>query len=82
MSCVFDLDPIYTVAEEFGTGLKFVFFAEPDEFETPHKHDEFSCKQAKKDEFQPGPKFVRYRVNRVLVQVVSRLKLCSVNRPL
>jgi hypothetical protein len=31
---------------------------EPDEFETPYQ-DEFACKQAKKDEFQTGPKFVR-----------------------
>jgi hypothetical protein len=28
--------------------------------------DEFACKQAKKDEFQTGPKFVWYRVNGVL----------------
>jgi hypothetical protein len=28
--------------------------------------DEFACKQVKKEEFQTGPKFVRYRVNRVL----------------
>jgi hypothetical protein len=28
--------------------------------------DEFACKQAKKDEFQTGPKFVPYHVNGVL----------------
>jgi hypothetical protein len=34
---------------------------EPDEFE-------FRPKQAKKDEFQTDPKFVRYRVNGVLMK--------------
>ena len=51
---------LHAVPDEFGTGLTF------GRLHRNHgTQDEFACKQAKKDEFQLGPKLVRYRVNGV-----------------
>jgi hypothetical protein len=66
-------DPVYTVPDEFGAGLKFVLsrlFTR--EFVLHVRGSQirpvpwFSCVYtAERDEFQTGPKFVRYRVNGV-----------------
>ena len=61
-----------TVPDEFGTGLKFIGFGLPFTLKQrnqtnlrPPWQDEFASKQARKDEFQPSPKFIQYRVNGV-----------------
>jgi hypothetical protein len=62
-------DPVYTVPDEFGTGLKFVLF--PPVYtrirsvreSQIHPVPWFSCVYtAETAEFQPGSKFVRHRV--------------------
>jgi hypothetical protein len=76
-------DPVYTVPDEFGTGLKFVLF--PPVYtrirsvreSQIHPVPWFSCVYtAETDEFQPGSKFVRHRVNGAL----SKRRFCQHGR--